>query len=142
MKLGVQAMVEQWKEADIRAKINVVAQQLWGEIWNKAPVTFTTWAHRPLGVMTMTLAYRTGGPWNESEYSNAEFDRLLTQAEGTLDLEKRRAIVARLEKIMQEDGPITLPMWRSEFTFFDKKVQGFKMHPSAFIFGEQLSIEA
>ena len=81
-------------------------------------------------------------PWNESEYSNAEFDRLLTQAEGALDLEKRRAIVARLEKIMQEDGPITLPMWRSEFTFFDRKVKGFKMHPSAFIFGEQLSLEA
>lgn len=142
VKLGIQAMVEQWKDANIRAKINVVAQQLWGEIWNKAPVTFTTWAHRPLGVMTLSLAYRSDVPWNESEYSNAEFDRLLTQAEGTLDLEKRRAIVARLEKIMQEDGPITLPMWRSEFTFFDRKVKGFKMHPSAFIFGEQLSLEA
>src|SRR5262249_4307320 len=142
VKLGVQAMVEQWKDAGIRAKINVVPQQLWSEIWNKAPVTFTTWAHRPLGVMTLSLAYRTGVPWNESEYSNAEFDRLLIQAEGTLDLEKRRAIVARLEKIMQEDGPITLPMWRSVFTFYDKNAKGFKMHPSTFIFGEELSIEA
>jgi peptide/nickel transport system substrate-binding protein len=142
VKLGVQAMVEQWLEANIRAKINVVAQQLWGEVWNKAPVTFTTWSHRPLGVMTLALAYRTGVPWNESEYSNPEFDRLLVQAEGTLDLEKRRAIVAQLEKIMQEDGPITLPMWRSEFTFFDRRVKGFKMHPSAFIFGEELAVEA
>jgi len=32
--------------------------------------------------MVLGLAYRTGTPWNESSYSNPEFDKLLTQAEG------------------------------------------------------------
>ena len=26
-----------------------------------------TWAHRPLGIMVLALAYRTGVPWNESQ---------------------------------------------------------------------------
>ena len=142
VKNAVQAMVEQWKPANIRAEINVVPQALWGELWNKAPVTYTTWSHRPLGVMVLGLAYRSGVPWNESEYANPEFDRVLAEAEGTFDLEKRRALMARLETIMQEDGPITQPLWKDVSTFMDKRVKGFRMHPSYFMFGEELGLEA
>jgi peptide/nickel transport system substrate-binding protein len=106
------------------------------------PFGFTTWAHRPLGIMSLALAYRSGGPWNESKYSNPEFDRLLSQAEGTLDVASRREIMARLEAILQDDGPIVQPVWRSIFTFLDKRVQGFRLHPTLYIFGHQLAIQA
>jgi len=138
--LAVQAMVEQWKEAGIRVKINVMPSTQYWEIWTKTPFGFTTWAHRPLGVMSLALAYRTGVPWNESKYSNPEFDRLLGMAEGTIDVASRREIMAQLEKILQEDGPIVQPVWRAIFTFMDKRVQGFKAHPTLYIFGHQLAI--
>jgi len=140
--LAVQAMVEQWKEAGIRVKINVMPSTQYWEVWTKVPFGFTTWAHRPLGIMSLALAYRSGGPWNESKYSNPEFDRLLTQAEGTLDVAARREIMARLEAILQDDGPIVQPVWRAIFTFHDKRVQGFKPHPTLYIFGHQLAIQA
>ncbi len=140
--LAVQTMVEQWKEAGIRVKINVMPSTQYWEVWTKVPFGFTTWAHRPLGIMSLALAYRSGGPWNESKYSNPEFDRLLTQAEGTLDVAARREIMARLETILQEDGPIVQPVWRAIFTFHDKRVQGFKPHPALYIFGHQLAIQA
>ncbi len=140
--LAVQTMVEQWKEAGIRVKINVMPSTQYWEVWTKVPFGFTTWAHRPLGIMSLALAYRSGGPWNESKYSNPEFDRLLTQAEGTLDVASRREIMARLEAILQDDGPIVQPVWRSIFTFLDKRVQGFRLHPTLYIFGHQLAIQA
>jgi peptide/nickel transport system substrate-binding protein len=140
--VAVQAMVEQWKEAGIRVKINVMPSTQYWEVWTKVPFGFTTWAHRPLGVMTYSLAYRTGGAWNESAYSNPEFDKLLADAEGTLEVEKRRAIMAKLETIMLEDGPIIQPVWRALFTFMDKRVQGFKMHPTGYINGRELAISA
>jgi len=140
--LAVQTMVEQWKEAGIRVKINVMPSTQYWEVWTKVPFGFTTWAHRPLGIMSLALAYRTGVPWNESKYSNPEFDRLLTQAEGTLDVASRREIMSRLEAILQEDGPIVQPVWRAIFTFHDKRVQGFKPHPTLYIFGHQLAIQA
>ena len=138
--LAVQAMVEQWKEAGIRVKINVMPSTQYWEIWTKTPFGFTTWAHRPLGVMSLALAYRTGVPWNESKYSNPEFDRLLGMAEGTIEVAARREMMAQLEKMLQEDGPIVQPVWRAIFTFMDKRVQGFKVHPSLYIFGHQLGI--
>jgi peptide/nickel transport system substrate-binding protein len=140
--LAVQTMVEQWKEAGIRVKINVMPSTQYWEVWTKVPFGFTTWAHRPLGIMSLALAYRSGGSWNESKYSNPEFDKLLTQAEGTLDVNSRREIMARLEGILQDDGPIVQPVWRAIFTFHDKRVQGFKPHPTLYIFGHQLAIQA
>jgi peptide/nickel transport system substrate-binding protein len=138
--LAVQAMVEQWKDAGIRVKINVMPSTQYWEVWTKTPFGFTTWAHRPLGVMSLALAYRTGVPWNESKYSNPEFDRLLTLAEGTIDVTARREMMAGLEKILQDDGPIVQPVWRAIFTFMDKRVQGFKAHPALYIFGHQLAM--
>ena len=106
------------------------------------PFGMTNWTHRPLGVMVLTLAYRSGAPWNESSYANPEFDALLTKAEGLLDVNKRREVMAEIQKLMQEDGPLVQPIWRSAFTAYDKRVKGFEMHPTAFIFGEQLAIES
>jgi len=133
-------MVEQWKEAGIRVKINVVPSTQYWEIWTKVPFGFTTWAHRPLGIMTLALAYRTGVPWNESKYSNREFDGLLTEAEGILDVNRRREVITRLETILQDDGPIVQPVWRALFTFHDKRLLGFKMHPTGYLFGHQLAM--
>src|SRR5260370_13264551 len=98
--VAVQAMVEQWKEAGIRVKINVMPSTQYWEVWQKLPFAFTTWAHRPLGVMTYSLAYRTGGVWNESSYSHPEFAKLLVEPEGPLDVENLPPILPTLTQIM------------------------------------------
>jgi peptide/nickel transport system substrate-binding protein len=138
---AVTVMAEMWKEAGINAKINVMPAASYWSIWTKVPFGFTSWTHRPLGVMTYSLAYRTGAPWNEASYSNPEFDKLLTEAEGLLDVEKRRSVMAKLEKIMQDDGPIVQPLWRAIQTAYDKRVKGFNMHPTQYIFAEELAVE-
>ena len=139
---GVQAMVQQWQEAGIRVKIKSMPSATYWDVWDKVPFGYTLWYHRPLGIMVLGLAYRSGAPWNELGYSNQEFDRLLIKAEGLVDIDQRREVMAQLCKIMQEDGPIVQAVWRSVYTFYDKRVKGFRMHPSNYIFGEELAIEA
>jgi peptide/nickel transport system substrate-binding protein len=139
---AVQAIVEQWKRAGIRCKINLMPSSAFWEIWDKTILGFTEWAHRPLGVMALSLGYRSGVPWNESGYANPELDRLLTEAEGILDVDKRRAVMAEIERIMQEDGPIVQPIWRSVMAVMDKRVKGFRMHPTRYIFGNELAIDS
>ena len=106
------------------------------------PFGFTSWTHRPLGVMVLGLAYRAGVPWNESSYDNPEFDALLTKAEGILDVDARREVMREIETIMQEDGPIVQPLWRSVFTAMDKRVQGFQMHPTSYMFANEWAFKA
>lgn len=140
--LAVQTMVEQWKEAGIRVKINVMPSTQYWDVWTKVPFGFTTWAHRPLGTMVLGLAYRTGASWNESNWSNAEFDKLITEAEGYIDVEKRRTLMTKIEDLMLDEGPIVLPLWRAVFNYTDKKIKGYKIHPSIYIEAKDVWIDA
>lgn len=139
---AIQGMVEQWKEANIRVAINVMPSAQFWEIWDKAPFGFTSWTHRPLGVMVLGLAYRSGVPWNESNFSNAKFDELLTKAEGFLDVEKRREVMAEIQALMQEEGPIVQPIWRAVYIPADKSVLGMETHPTGYYFWENYAIQA
>ena len=139
---GVEGLVYQWEQAGIRVKIKQLpSSKFWG-VWDKVPFGFTEWAHRPYGSMIMNLAYRSGVPWNESHYNNPEFDKILDQVDSTPSLKKRKKLMGQLEKIMQEEGPIVQPLWRKLFMVYNKRVKGFVPHPTQYIFGNELAIQA
>lgn len=140
--VAVQVMQQQWKEAGIRVNINNMPATSYWDVWDKVPFGFTEWTHRPLAVMVLSLAYRTGAPWNESGYSNPEFDRLLTQAEGIADPVARSKVMAEIQTLMREDGPVVQPLWRSVMAVHHKRVKGFRMHPTSYLFAEEYAIEA
>ena len=129
---AVQAMVEMWKQAGIRVKINVLPGSRYWEVWDKTPFGMTGWTHRPLGVMVLNLGYRSGVPWNESRYTNAAFDKALDEAGGILDVTERRKKMEKVQRILQDDAVIMQPLWRSVFTAGSKKVHNFQMHPTIY----------
>ncbi len=138
---AAQAMAEQWAEAGIRCRLNVLPSAQYWDHWTTFPFSLTEWTHRPLGFMVLGLAYRSGVPWNESNYANPEFDELLGQAESILDVDERKEVMAKLQEIMREDGPIVQPLWRSVYTVYDRRVSGFEMHPTSYLFANELAIE-
>ncbi|HEV7254740.1 MAG TPA: ABC transporter substrate-binding protein [Mesorhizobium sp.] len=137
-----QVMAEQLKEIGIRINIKTLPSAQYWEVWTSSPFSVTGWGHRPLAIMTLALAYRSNQAWNESKFSNAEFDALLTEAEGILDPKERSKVMARIEEIMQEEGPIVQPYWRVFSTVMDKKVLGFELHPSQYIQAHKYAIAA
>ena len=137
-----EAAAEQWKEIGVKVKLNIMPGAEYWDVWTKVPFGCTNWQHRPIGVMLLNLAYRTGVPWNETGYANPKFDELLNQAGGILEATKRRDVMQKLEEIMQNDGPVVQPVFAESYTFMDKKVLGFSMHPDAYIFGNQLALAA
>jgi peptide/nickel transport system substrate-binding protein len=139
---AVLAMQEQYAEAGVVLNIRTLATTVFWEQWKELPLAFVEWAHRPLGVMMLSLGYRSGAPWNPTGFADPDFDRLLDEAEATLDVDARRTVMAELERIMQERGPIVQPCWRGVMTGMDARVKGFRMHPMGFIFGEELALEA
>jgi peptide/nickel transport system substrate-binding protein len=129
---SVAVLKEDAAKAGINIKMNVMPQAQYWDVWTKAPLSLTSWTHRPLAVMVLGLAYRTGVPWNESSYANPEFDAALTEAESTLDVEKRRAKMEKLEKMLQDDAIMVQPFFRAVFTAIRENVIGFEMHPTRY----------
>jgi peptide/nickel transport system substrate-binding protein len=119
-------------EAGITLNINVMPSAQYWEIWDKAPFSLTVWTHRPLGTMVLSLAYRTGVPWNETSYSNPEFDKALDAAESLVDVEKRREAMATVEKILQDDAIMVQPFFRGEVTAHNDRVKGYVTHPTLY----------
>jgi peptide/nickel transport system substrate-binding protein len=76
----------------------------------------------------LALAYKSGVPWNESGYSDPEFDALLEKALATPDTEARRAIMAEVEKTLRNSGVIIQPYWRSVYRTYRTGVHGCEQH--------------
>lgn len=127
-RLTADAIAGQMREAGFKVKRTVMPGSTFWKDWLKYPFSVTNWNMRPLGVQIYAIAYRTGGQWNESAFSNAEFDALVDEAVATPDLEKRKALMGRAEKILQDGGAIIQPYWRSLYCHFSPNVHGYFKH--------------
>jgi peptide/nickel transport system substrate-binding protein len=125
-----EALRDQVKEAGINLSVSVVPATKFWEIWTKVPFGATSWAHRPLGTMALAQAYRTGASWNESHYSDPEFDKALSEAEATVDVAARKAKMQRVEKILRDAAVVVQPFWRPVFILASSRVHGYQAHPA------------
>ncbi|MFT6605460.1 MAG: peptide/nickel transport system substrate-binding protein [Halocynthiibacter sp.] len=124
------AVAAQIRDAGIDIKRKVIPAATFWNDWLVYPFSATEWNMRPLGVQVLALAYRSGEAWNEAAMANPEFDTLLTEALSIADADARREVMAKLEKIMQDDGVMIQPYWRSTFRHFKDTVHGTDMHPT------------
>jgi peptide/nickel transport system substrate-binding protein len=102
--------------------------------WTEVDLGITSWTHRPLAVMVLPLAYTKEaiGNWNETRWTDDEFETLLREAQATLDVEARRSIMCKIEDIMQERGPIFNSYWKKVWNITNSKFQNVKAHPTAY----------
>ena len=124
------AVAAQLRDAGIKVKRTILPGSTFWNDWAKYPFSSTNWNMRPLGVQVLALAYRSGEAWNESAFNNAEFDSLLDQALSISDADERRKVMAKIQKIMQDEGVIIQPYWRSLYRHTKSNVKGAEMHPT------------
>jgi len=103
------------------------ATQYW-DGWTDFNLGITWWAHRPMATMLLPQAYIAGSdgkpvPWNETHWVDQEFSDILKQAEGTLDLTKRKELVGKLEEIQKDRGSIATPFFMDVWKIYDKTLQ-------------------
>lgn len=123
-------IAEQCREAGIKVKRTVIPGSSFWNDWTKYPWSTTEWNMRPLGVQVLALAYRSGEAWNESAYANPDFDAKLNAALAIADAAKRKELMKDIEAILQGDGVIIQPFWRSLYRHTKPYVKGFDMHPT------------
>ena len=123
------AFAAQLRDAGFNVDRTVIPGSTFWNDWAVYPFSSTTWNNRELGVMVLNLAYKSGVPWNETAFSNEEFDTLLEQANGIQDADERRVVMERIEQIMQEQGVINQSYWRALYRHTVPGVVNAEMHP-------------
>ena len=131
-----QQMAELWAQhlraINVDLRINMMPSSRYWEIWTETPLGATQWVHRPLGTMVLSLAYRSGAAWNETNYANPEFDELMDQAESILDADERSEVLRQAMEVLQDDAVICQPVWAPRFTAAKDYVKNFPGQPTLY----------
>ncbi|GJE27610.1 ABC transporter substrate-binding protein [Methylobacterium organophilum] len=125
-----QVLQQQCAEAGIRVKLDVMPAAQYWPIWNKVPFGLTYWAHRPLAVQTLDLAYRGGAAWNETHFADPAFDAALDNAMGIVDPQARKAAMVSVETILRDAALMVQPFWMNKYTAVASRVRGYALNPS------------
>ena len=124
------SVAAQMRDAGLKVKRTILPGNTFWNDWAKYPFSSTNWNQRPLGVQVLALAYRSGEAWNETGMSHPEFDEKLQQALAISDHDERRVVMKRLQEIMQEEGHIVQPYWRSIYRHVRGDLVNAEMHPT------------
>ncbi|SNB79390.1 peptide/nickel transport system substrate-binding protein [Arboricoccus pini] len=106
------------------------ADGYWDNIWMKQPFCMSYWMGRPVPDMMFSTAYASDASWNDSYWKRPAFDKMLVEARGITDFDKRKAIYWDLQKMVHEDGGNMIATFADFVDGRGAKVEGFEPHPS------------
>ncbi|MBN8291840.1 ABC transporter substrate-binding protein [Rhodobacter sp. NTK016B] len=128
MNDSANACAAQLRDAGIPVSRTVIPSSTFWNNWSSYPFSTTIWNHRPLAVQTFAVAYVSGGVWNETGIHNEEMDAIIAEALTTPGVEERRALMLRAQQIMQDEGIIIQPYWRSLYNAQKTGLRGGEIH--------------
>ncbi|PKP75833.1 MAG: diguanylate cyclase [Alphaproteobacteria bacterium HGW-Alphaproteobacteria-6] len=130
LSTSADAIAAQLRDAGITIKRTILPGATFWNDWTKYPFSTTSWGARPLGVQVYALAYRSGEAWNESGHANPDFDATLAAALGIFDADKRRPLMAEMERMLQASGVLIQPYWYELIMHHTPRLQGYSRHPN------------
>jgi peptide/nickel transport system substrate-binding protein len=132
------ALKELAAPAGFDIELNIIEPQRYQQdLWKEVDLGITQWFHRPLDTMALALGYTADhsgqlSAWNETHWVNPAFERLLRQAEGTLEIDARRTLMCQIQRLMQEQGPIGISYWSNVWRISRAEIHQIEAHPNGY----------
>jgi peptide/nickel transport system substrate-binding protein len=124
---------EQWAEAGVDVEIVVEPESVYyGENgWLEVDLGITGWGSRPYPQFYLDVMLVTDAEWNESHFSDPEFDALAATAGTTLDEAERIRAYADIQHLLIERGPIIVPYFFAQFGAISDQFEGLTLNAFA-----------
>jgi peptide/nickel transport system substrate-binding protein len=97
----------------------------WTEVWNVKPFCASYWGGRPTQDSRYSTSYVSDAAWNDTRFKRPDFDKLVYQARGELDDDKRRALYRQIALIVRDEGGLILPVFNDYVNAASSKMKGF-----------------
>ena len=123
-------MAALYKEQLLPANIDLNVTQApqsgyWSEVWRKKPFCSAWWSGRPTADLMLGVVLLSNSPTNETRFRRPDFDKLLIEARGLLDFEKRKEIYWELQRMVSDEGGHLIPVFPHIIDAHSDKVKGF-----------------
>jgi len=105
----IEVYQQQAAKAGIKVNLNMVPSDgYWSDVWMKHPASASRWSQRPAD-QALNEVFRSTSAWNETFFNNPAFDQALDDARSELDFAKRKALYAKLQTLLWEEGGELVP---------------------------------
>ena len=120
---------EQWAEAGVEIEISVEPESVYygDDGWLEVDLGITGWGSRPYPQFYLDTMLITGAKWNESHFSDAEFDELAAKASTTVDDGQRVAAYRQMQQLLVDRGPILVPYFFAQFGAINDQFSGLDL---------------
>ncbi len=113
----------------------VPADGFWSNYWLKSPFTYGNVNPRPSANILLTLFFQSTAPWNESHWKDEKFDKLLVDARAQTDVTKRKAMYADMQRMINEEAGIGIPVFISGIDAHTSRLKGLRAVPTGGMMG-------
>ncbi|MGI9387181.1 MAG: ABC transporter substrate-binding protein [Methyloligellaceae bacterium] len=107
----------------------------WGAIYKKRPIYVTGANMRPTAHSMLSLLWTSGAAWNETNWSNERFDKLLELTRSELDQARRSEMFCEMQTMLNESDGHLIPAHRNYVDAKHKSVKGLSAVPLANVGG-------
>jgi peptide/nickel transport system substrate-binding protein len=127
LALAVQQMVA---PAGITLEVKTVPWSVYNStVYKKKALYISNWFGRATIDETLYPYFRTGGSWNEGEYSNPKLDKLLEDGRASTDRGKRKEIYAEVQRVISDEGHYAVAYHTQYVSALRSTVKGYTLHP-------------
>ncbi len=105
--------------------INVIRESndgYWSDVWMKKPWAASYWGGYSTEDAMFTTGYSTGAAWNDTFWSNEQFEKLLVQSRAELDEAKRAEMYREMQILVRDEGGVVAPMFANSVMARNDKV--------------------
>jgi peptide/nickel transport system substrate-binding protein len=125
---------EMTKAAGVNVQIErVPADIYWGEYWLKVSACVSNWNMRATPDESLSTAYHSEAKWNESFFASDELDKLIDDARGEKDFDKRSEMYKKAQEIISDEAGTLIPYFKPLIMALRKEVKGFLGHPTGLV---------
>ena len=120
---------EQWSEIGVDVEISVEPESVYyaDNGWLEVDLGLTGWGSRPYPQFYLDVMLVSDAIWNESHFSDEEFDELAAVAGTTLDEAERIQAYADIQRLLIERGPIIIPYYFAQFGAINDQFEGLNL---------------
>ena len=94
--------------------------------WLDAPLGITDYGHRGVPNLFLNAPLVSGGPWNAAHFANPQYDKLVAQFVGALDLGTQKKIAGEIERLLLDETPMIVPYFFDQLVATRKTLTGVR----------------
>jgi peptide/nickel transport system substrate-binding protein len=92
--------------------------------WLDSVMGATNYGHRGVPNVLLAAPLKSDGTWNAAHFKNKDYDSLVRQYIGALDLSSQRATAGKIQELLLDETPVLFSYFYNFLTATTKKVAG------------------